>query len=276
MTRVLGVHGVGNYQARRTPDAAARRLATVWESALQEGLGPEADLDVRVAYYASHLRAPVAQSAAEPELLSPVGAAMLTEWATLLGAPNSVVEGYPTAPLRQIAEWVAQRFGLDTRLVRTFVAVFFREVAAYLGEDLPGGRTDARNAVAAAIRAHRPRVLVAHSLGSVVAYEALCAHDDLDIDLLLTVGSPLGMPNIVLDRIDPAPATSSGLRNRVGEWLNIADVGDLVALPPRLHGVYDVDADHLEHIHLFDFHRVTNYLRCSRVAAAVGAFLTPR
>lgn len=269
MTRVLGVHGVGNYQARRTPDEAALRLAANWGSALRTGVGPDVDLDVRVAYYAPHLRAPVDQSAADPELLSPVGAAMLTDWATQLGLPDSLAQGYPTAPVRLIADWVADRFGLDGRLVRTFVAVFFREVAAYLGDDLPDGRAAARDTVAAAIREHRPKVVIAHSLGSVVTYEALCAHPDLAVDLLLTVGSPLAMPDVVLGRIRPGPEASAGLRGRVRGWVNIADVGDLVAVPPRLRGVYDVDGDHAENIHLFDFHLVSNYLRSGRVAAAV-------
>jgi pimeloyl-ACP methyl ester carboxylesterase len=197
---------------------------------------------------------------------------MLVDWASQLGMPASVAQGYPTVPLRLITEWVAHRFGLDGRLVRTFVAVFFREVAAYLG-DSPEERSAARDTVATAIRAHRPTVVIAHSLGSVVAYEALCANPDLDLDLLVTVGSPLAMPNVVLGRVQPAPAASANLRSRVRGWLNIADVGDLIALPPRLCGVYDVDSDDTENIHLFDFHRATNYLRSGKVAAAVRGAL---
>ncbi len=56
----------------------------------------------------------------------------------------------------------------------------------------------------------RARAVLAHSLGSVAAYEALWAHPDLRVELLVTLGSPLGMPDVVFDRLDPAPKDRQG------------------------------------------------------------------
>jgi hypothetical protein len=55
----------------------------------------------------------------------------------------------------------------------------------------------------------------------------------------------------------------------VRRWVNIADVGDLVAIPPggvplRFTGVA---ADHTSAIHAFDFHLAANYLACPPLSA---------
>ena len=58
---------------------------------------------------------------------------------------------------------------------------------------------DIRKAAIAAVRAHLDddtRVVLAHSLGSVVAYEAL-RNRSQPLPLLITIGSPLGLPSVI-------------------------------------------------------------------------------
>lgn len=78
-------------------------------------------------------------------------------------------------------------------------------------------------------------VVVAHSLGTVVAYEALCAQPH-NVRALVTLGSPLEIPNLIFDRLEPAPR--SGLGTWPGGddlvWTNVADRGDVVALEKDL------------------------------------------
>jgi hypothetical protein len=50
------------------------------------------------------------------------------------------------------------------------------------------------------------RVVVGHSLGSVVVYEFLARYSPPQVELLVTLGSPLGIPNLVFERLTPAPA----------------------------------------------------------------------
>lgn len=271
MTRILGVHGVGNFQPRRTPDQAATRLGDAWTQALRRGVGASLEpLDLRVAYYAPHLNTVTGQSAADPELLPDTAAAMVLAWAEALGAPPHLAQGYGTAPIRQIADWVARRFGLDLRLVRAFIAVFFREVATYLQDRDSPARVQARDTVADAIRIHRPDILITHSLGSVVAYEALWAHQDPGADLMITIGSPLGMPDVVFERLLPRPSGTGRRPPRIRQWVNVADVGGLVAIPKRLAERFEVDSEHEEAIHLFDFHKASNYLACRTVAMTIA------
>jgi hypothetical protein len=78
------------------------------------------------------------------------------------------------------------------------------------------------------------KVLIGHSLGSVVAYETTWSADwphDQPLPLLLTLGSPLGIRNIVYDRLRPQPPT---FPPRVRRWVNVAAPDDLVAAVPDL------------------------------------------
>jgi pimeloyl-ACP methyl ester carboxylesterase len=79
------------------------------------------------------------------------------------------------------------------------------------------------------------KVLVGHSLGSVVAYEALCANPGWSVRALVTLGSPLGIPNVVFDRLTPRPVDGrGGWPGSVSTWTKIADGGDVVALRKQL------------------------------------------
>ena len=53
-------------------------------------------------------------------------------------------------------------------------------------------------------------VLIGHSLGSVVAYEYLCHDRPAAVKLLVTLGSPLGIPNVVFDKLTRPQQTVPG------------------------------------------------------------------
>ncbi len=77
-------------------------------------------------------------------------------------------------------------------------------------------------------------VIIGHSLGSVVAYEA--AHlMKQPLPLLLTLGSPLGLQTIVYQRLQPQPP---GFPVHVRRWVNVADRDDFIAAEPNLEGLF--------------------------------------
>ncbi|MBA2324343.1 MAG: hypothetical protein H0V92_10150, partial [Pseudonocardiales bacterium] len=242
-------------------------------AALRRGMGEGSDIVADVAYYAHHLGADTAQGAADPEHLTESEQRMLLSWADTLGAPAEVAQGRLAAPARAAADWIARRFGLDNRMVGLLVATFCREVGSYLAE--PDRRHAVRDTVACTIREYQPAVVLAHSLGSVVAYETLWAHPDLRVELLLTLGSPLALPEVVYSRLDPAPIGGKGQRPPgVRRWINIADPGDFIAIPRGLPDYFDgIDADLSTPIGVFNFHKVTGYLSCATTAAAVATQL---
>jgi pimeloyl-ACP methyl ester carboxylesterase len=90
-----------------------------------------------------------------------------------------------------------------------------------------------------AAAADRPLLLIAHSMGSVIAMEALWEisqdkDSEVQIDLLLTMGSPLGQ-KLIQRRLLPVrrratPPYPANIRN----WINIAAVGELTAIDMTL------------------------------------------
>ncbi|WP_107461579.1 hypothetical protein [Streptomyces sp. MA5143a] len=87
-----------------------------------------------------------------------------------------------------------------------------------------------RERVLSSVEPGLPLVVVAHSLGSVVAYEAL-HHMAQPNRLFVTLGSPLATAGVVLQRAQPRPARTP---ESVERWLNFWDRDDIVVCRPRI------------------------------------------
>jgi hypothetical protein len=259
VTRIVGVHGVGNYRSA-APDLAALALAEAWHTPLTASA---VDAHLTIAYYADLLRPPGRQGNAND--LDPFEEDLFRGWLAEHTPPGGIPAGPVTMPFRQAIGWLSRRNGLREDHLEWFVRVLFKEVAAYLREPDGPARRAVRQRVADAITDSRADVVIAHSLGSVVAYETLWERPELSVDLLVTLGSPLALPKVVLPRLEPG---ERGRPPGVRRWVNLADPGDLVAVPRRGVGraFAGVDADEEASIGVFDFHRVKNYLRVDRVA----------
>ncbi|MFG2946325.1 alpha/beta hydrolase [Streptomyces adustus] len=109
-----------------------------------------------------------------------------------------------------------------------------RQVTRYLGRaESDGAGTTLDSRIRRRVREHLdptvPTIVVAHSLGTVVAMEALQSYEG-PVPLLVTVGSPLGLRSVVRDRMRPQPLR---VPESVDEWLNFWDRDDLVVGRPR-------------------------------------------
>jgi len=105
------------------------------------------------------------------------------------------------------------------------VETFTNDVYAYLTDD------DVRNAIDKGVGAaftEQPTVVVAHSLGTIVAYAILKSDgaQQWNIPTFITLGSPLAI-NAVSERIRPLIKPDC-----VGDWYNGRDPHDTVALFP--------------------------------------------
>ena len=91
----------------------------------------------------------------------------------------------------------------------------------------------------AAWESKRPILLLAHSMGSVIAYDSLweMTHndkDDLKVDLFLTMGSPLGQ-NYLKKRIMGNNTTGPArYPDNIRHWINLSAIGDMTALDREL------------------------------------------
>jgi hypothetical protein len=104
------------------------------------------------------------------------------------------------------------------------IGKLLRDVFIYVN-DRPVRR--AINAIVAEKLTGEPTVVVAHSLGSVVAYEVLRAHVGNMVPRYVTVGSPLG-----IRAISQRLATPLVMPAGAADWYNAFDPHDVVALYP--------------------------------------------
>lgn len=85
----------------------------------------------------------------------------------------------------------------------------------------------------------RPVLLLAHSMGSVIAWDALwqLSQDpqyEARLSLLITLGSPLGQRYIQRRLLGSGERSASRYPDCIRRWVNIAAVGELTALDGRL------------------------------------------
>ncbi|MEK0098839.1 hypothetical protein ACFC18_38710 [Streptomyces sp. NPDC056121] len=132
------------------------------------------------------------------------------------------------------------------------------QVAAYLDDERV--RESAIEAVLSRVTPDTKAVL-AHSLGTIVAYEALHRLDQ-PLPLLVTFGSPLGLRSIIRGRLRPQPLRSPAHLKR---WVNVADRDDFIVATLKLRKLFPEDDAVLERTRRvsnrdFDPHAATEYL----------------
>lgn len=132
-------------------------------------------------------------------------------WPSGLPRPGDLTSRLPLARIIR-----SSLFGLD-------------QVGRYL-DDASRRAAVARRVLPAVLVAPRPVVVIGHSLGSIVALDLL-ADPRVRIDLLITLGSPLGHEAVHGD-LEVADAFPY---ERVGGWLNVVHLLDPVPLGRGLH-----------------------------------------
>lgn len=103
----------------------------------------------------------------------------------------------------------------------SWVVPVLREATLYAGDATIRGRIQDRVLEKVG---DDTRIVVSHSLGTVVAYETL--HRTTDPTALLTAGSPLGMSPIFLENLQVQPPRTPA---SVTGWVNVVDPDDLIA-----------------------------------------------
>ena len=159
---------------------------------------------------------------------------------------------------------------LPDPIFRIVARVASSDVIAYLFGDL---RDAIRDRVRAALPAGEPLVVLAHSLGTVVAFDVLSELADRDVRLFVTVGSPLGIGN-VQRRIGDHTGPPARIPACVAVWRNFADPFDPVALEQTLAdeftpGGFVVD-EKVENAAFLN-HDLTGYLDAPAVGDALRA-----
>jgi hypothetical protein len=157
----------------------------------------------------------------------------------------------------------------------TFIGTL-KQVRRYLREaEL---RDQAQRAVDAAVD-EGTRVLVAHSLGSVVAYEALHRFGTTprwaNVKTLVTLGSPLGIANLIFHQLKPGPVNDQGQwPQSLTRWTNISDDGDVVALVKKLAPLFGAQIADVRIQNGAHAHSIMPYLTAVETGRAIAEGLT--
>jgi hypothetical protein len=266
---ILLLHGRGLLDRDST---AARRD---WTGALTEGANaaahsvPFGDQDVRVVWYADALdpRSSVGCSydAKDPRALR--DARSDAGLKSLLSLAGNLLGALSTSATDREASAEARGLAADA----SFLSDVHRRCAA---------EQRLADALGRAKREGRPVTLVAHSLGSVLAYDylsSLGAGDSPLVQHLVTVGSPLGAPELQRLLIGGDSTDVLAKPVAVRDWINIRHSADDLAAPLTVARDMTADLPTGEG----NAHELVGYLRGSVVAREIlngwcDAFTTDR
>jgi hypothetical protein len=201
-------------------------------------------------------------------------------------AAIEAVIAQPTATERDIAEASSWRrrlvrwlYTLGDRLpflIRHFAdertELHLRDLRRYVRDDngiAEHTRRMLKVPLRAAVEGRHPLLLVAHSMGSVIAYDTLweMSHNDIDhvdVDLLLTVGSPLGQRYIQKRINGHSMRGRERYPHNIRHWKNLSAVGDLTAIDPWLANDFSEMLE-LELVESFEDAEIYNYFRLDGV-----------
>jgi len=282
MSDIICVHGIG--QQLLGEDT----LLTNWRPALQDGIRraqgtPPDSKEITMAFYGDLFRKKGTKSFSIPpydetDIRSGLEENLLLAWWDEAARVEASVPG-PEAETKMRTPQLVQRALNALSHSKFFAKVALealiadlKQVRAYLCDEEI--RQKARQRVEDAVT-ERTRVIVGHSLGTVVAYEALCAHPEWPIRTFVTLGSPLGIRNLIFERLDPPPKGGRGSwPDGVERWINIADGGDIVALVKELNPLFGEGLqDHLVHNGACA-HDVMPYLTAEETGQAIAGGLT--
>ncbi|MEW2471065.1 antibiotic ABC transporter ATP-binding protein [Streptomyces sp. NPDC046994] len=296
MSKVVFVHGVGKQYL--SEDSLARDVVPELQGGTRLAGGPvPLSDDVGVAFYGDLFRPRGTRAGAElpydeGNVDNDAEFALLMEWWAEAARTDPAVPDPAATGTRGPVGWTASR-ALRLNAVRAALDALtgarylrgvldraligsLKQMTGYFGDEEI--RRAAQDRLAARITP-RTQVVVAHSLGSVIAYETLCdprCNGNWDIRMLVTLGSPLGMRTLVLDRLEPAPENRRAVWPKpVRAWTNIADDTDIVAVVRELgpafgDGVRDVAVNNGSHMH-----DATRYLTAVETGRAILTGLLP-
>ena len=289
MALIVGIHGIAQ-QHQSGPQRTQE-----WWLALRGGLEaagfrPVADqlsvTDVRVAFFGDLFRLPgsMARDAprysekdlgpADEELLAVLYQEAVVQ-EPVLGPPAGAMMGHVPVPVQVMLAGLLRS--------RTFAGVAkhllignLKQVSAYLGD--PRRRRQVLDRVAAEVTTDT-KIMIGHSLGSVVAYEFCCQREPQGVELLVTLGCPLGIPRLIFDQLHPPPVQGRGAWPAPARrWVNVADPGDVVALCEQLAPLFGPGPAGASVVdRLVDNgdqpHEAGRYLNSRQTGEAVGASL---
>jgi pimeloyl-ACP methyl ester carboxylesterase len=276
---VIGIHGLKNKPAK---DLLARWWAMSLAEGFQRNHGLTSLPTFDLVYWADvQYPAPTPEAELDNPYIKDGGQGPLQRY-----------EGSALDKVRAIAEkWGGRTIdkgkdliGLSPQ-VDQLIGMAFDDLRDYYRD--PDVRTKIRARLASALKQHRDKrvCLIAHSMGSIIAYDVLRTLEQQPpaIDHFVTIGSPLGLP-IVAQHIR-GEFMKTAVPEQVKQWTNLADPSDKVALDCSLADDYRaasgavrvqdvlVRNEYVDRIGKKDPHNSYGYLRAPELSDILRSFL---
>jgi subtilisin family serine protease len=243
MAGIIYVHGIFQTQTRDD-------LKRLWDLALA---GKDLGSRTTMAYWADLVPKEPPKGAVGPKKTASKSSDLNLATAALQGTPLSSNKAAMAFALELLDELEASpdarrsgRYGTRViplprgarmRLSRAAIEKFLRDTAVYFFDE--STRKSIRQRFKAELMKAEPgAVIVAHSQGSMIAWDVLNALTDTEVEklgslTLVTVGSPLGLQE-VQDHLRALGHATLRRPPAVGRWFNFAGFLDFVALDRRL------------------------------------------
>jgi len=297
---VIGIHGLGNKPPRKL-------LEEWWKTAILEGLResdfPRYSLDFELVYWADILH-PQPLSLEMPDENDP--RYLDVPYAAAAGG-HSVKE--PGRLRQKILDYIDKKmldlflnedFSINfSKLTDKLLSRYFSDLEEYYHAkyvDADGKVLDAKQVIRQRLEEvlyrHRKHsiLLIAHSMGSIIAYDVLSQPlAEWKVDTLATIGSPLGIP-VVMHKIAAENRIAAGTKLKtpekiLGRWYNFSDLEDKVAVNYNLSDDFSANSlnvapqdfivfNNYEYQGKHNSHAAYGYLRTPEMAKVIGEFLS--
>jgi len=151
-------------------------------------------------------------------------------------------------------------------LHRSLLQKFLIETYLYL--DNPDFMKEVHERIARQLNGRKPCIVIAHSLGSVIAYNYLIQHPELNVQRFITLGSPLAFQ--VIQSHLPQPIVRPAAIT--GDWINFYSTDDFLTAFPLTQPPFQLQPAIINHgirTHIHRPHDITGYLLHPQVVEAI-------
>lgn len=297
---ILGIHGLQNKPPKRL-------LKRWWKKALKEGLRgigrPRRFVRFRLVYWAHCLHPqpldPKVKNKKNPLCIAnpyiPARTGSKKRRTTL----RKKVLDYIRRQLRKIM--INDDLSINyTAVTDLIIRRYFRDLDIYYTKQchdrnkyVRPAKEVIREELARMLRKYRRSdiLLIGHSMGSIIAYDVLTQSvPDIPIHTLVTMGSPLGLPPIMIKiRAEQGKKAKRDITcqtpdNITTAWYNFSDLRDRVATDYSLSDDYAANSRHVRAVDTIVYndyeyqgasnpHNVYGYLRTAELAHVIDGFL---
>ncbi len=296
---IIGIHGLGN----KPP---ADLLEKWWITSIEEGLEKSAhkkiNYDFKLVYWADILHA----KPEDPAIFDKENIFYIAEpYIPSKNQPLPQVEKSLASKILNYLEEQLDNIFLKEDMTLNFSSVtdriihkYFEDLEIYYSNNCTTwddpkcmARPAICNRLLKVLQKHKDDeiMLIAHSMGSIIAYDVLINHlQELKVDTFISVGSPLGLP-IITSRIFSEQKDKlkqnqlAAPENILKKWINISDPEDLVAMDHTLKDDFKPNKKGIQAQDLTVYndyivdnkrnpHKIYGYLRCSEMTEIIKEF----